>query len=145
MKYLCFAVLLTAALSLCNAEGCKQLSSCVSCIEDELSLNFSCKWVTCGASENSSCVTSEEQIHESCLASNRSSMCAGPENRSAEPVELPSDDFPQSKTLSPPVFHVGSFIGGGVLVILLQTLGYFVLKQLRGPERDYQTMEETPQ
>ncbi|XP_075054227.1 CD164 sialomucin-like 2 protein isoform X2 [Mixophyes fleayi] len=128
-----------------TGEGCRQLSSCVSCTEGEPSFNFSCKWVTCETSENSSCVTSKEQIHESCIVSKNSSMCAVPENRSAEPVEMPSEESPQSNTLSPPVFHAGSFIGGGVLVILLQTIGYFVLRHLQGPERDYQTMEETPQ
>ncbi|XP_069828706.1 CD164 sialomucin-like 2 protein [Dendropsophus ebraccatus] len=68
-----------------------------------------------------------------------------PENRSTEPEQASPGDFPDSNTQSPPVFHTGSFIGGGVLVILLEAVGYIALKHLRGPERDYQTMEETPQ
>ncbi|XP_075706682.1 CD164 sialomucin-like 2 protein isoform X5 [Rhinoderma darwinii] len=111
-------------------ERCSQLNSCGTCIEGEPSLNISCEWVTCGTSENSSCVSKKEYEHESCTVTNSSSMCT---------------DSPESKTESPPVFHTGSFIGGGILVILLQAVGYLVLKQLRGPERDYQTMEETPQ
>ncbi|XP_075706679.1 CD164 sialomucin-like 2 protein isoform X2 [Rhinoderma darwinii] len=164
MKYqLCIAVLLAAALSLCDAERCSQLNSCGTCIEGEPSLNISCEWVTCGTSENSSCVSKKEYEHESCTVTNSSSMCTGkrpyggsgnggenrsasaPENRSSEPEEVSPEDSPESKTESPPVFHTGSFIGGGILVILLQAVGYLVLKQLRGPERDYQTMEETPQ
>ncbi|XP_075706681.1 CD164 sialomucin-like 2 protein isoform X4 [Rhinoderma darwinii] len=127
-------------------ERCSQLNSCGTCIE-----------------ENSSCVSKKEYEHESCTVTNSSSMCTGkrpyggsgnggenrsasaPENRSSEPEEVSPEDSPESKTESPPVFHTGSFIGGGILVILLQAVGYLVLKQLRGPERDYQTMEETPQ
>ncbi|XP_075706680.1 CD164 sialomucin-like 2 protein isoform X3 [Rhinoderma darwinii] len=128
-------------------ERCSQLNSCGTCIEGEPSLNISCEWVTCGTSENSSCVSKKEYEHESCTVTNSSSMCtaSAPENRSSEPEEVSPEDSPESKTESPPVFHTGSFIGGGILVILLQAVGYLVLKQLRGPERDYQTMEETPQ
>ncbi|XP_073526718.1 CD164 sialomucin-like 2 protein [Phyllobates terribilis] len=113
--------------------------------------------------ENSSCVTKKEYLLESCTVSNMSRMCTSkqldgagsndeknssvsvPENRSAEPEELSPEGSPESNAKSPPVFHTGSFIGGGVLVILLETVGYVVLKHLRGPDRDYQTMEETPQ
>ncbi|XP_056413373.1 CD164 sialomucin-like 2 protein [Hyla sarda] len=164
MKYqLCIAVLLATALSLCEAGDCSQLKSCVTCIESEPSLNISCEWVTCGASENSSCVSKKEYTHEFCTVLNRSPMCAGerpneergnalenrstsfPENRLAEPEEVSPEDFPDSATESPPVFHTGSFIGGGVLVILLEAVGYIALRYLRGPESGYQTMEETPQ
>ncbi|XP_073420091.1 CD164 sialomucin-like 2 protein [Dendrobates tinctorius] len=75
----------------------------------------------------------------------KNSSVSVPENRSAEPEDLSPEDSPESNAKSPPVFHTGSFIGGGVLVILLETVGYIVLKHLRGPDRDYQTMEETAQ
>ncbi|XP_071993126.1 CD164 sialomucin-like 2 protein isoform X2 [Engystomops pustulosus] len=159
MKYqLYIAVLLATALSLCYAGSCSHLNSCLTCIEG--GHNISCEWVTCEASENSSCVAKREYSHESCKVSNNSSMCASnrpngegadtwknrsesaPENNSAEPDEVSSEDSPESNTQT--VFHTGSFIGGGILVILLEAIGYVVLKHLRGPG-DYQTMEETPQ
>ncbi|XP_040195602.1 CD164 sialomucin-like 2 protein [Rana temporaria] len=147
MKYLVYsAALLSAMLSLCEAERCKQLDSCVGCTESEPNMNTSsCAWITCGSSENSTCGSIKEEMYESCTVTNNSSMCAVPESRSAEPEEILPEDANKSNEVSPPVFHTGSFIGGGVLVILLQTVGYFVLKHLRGPEGEYQTMEETPQ
>ncbi|KAM5179867.1 CD164 sialomucin-like 2 protein [Mantella aurantiaca] len=146
MKYLLYsAALISALLALSDAEKCKELNSCVSCIETEPNITISCMWITCGSLENNTCVSTEERIYESCIVTNSSSMCAVPESRSAEPEEILPEDFPKSNAASPPVFHTGSFIGGGVLVILLQTVGYFVLKRLRGPVGEYQTMEETPQ
>ncbi|KAM3935786.1 CD164 sialomucin-like 2 protein [Leptodactylus fuscus] len=164
MYQLCVAVLLATALSLSDAGGCSHFNSCVPCVEGGPSLNISCEWVTCGASDNKSCVAKKEHEREFCTVANHSSMCAArekpedehgndgenrsvsvPENRSAETVEVFPEDSPESNTESPPVFHTGSFIGGGVLVILLEAVGYIALKHLRGPERDYQSMEETSQ
>ncbi|XP_077155700.1 CD164 sialomucin-like 2 protein [Ranitomeya variabilis] len=146
MKYqLCIAGLL-ATLSLCDAGGCSRLNSCETCIEGYPSLNISCEWETCGASENSSCINKKEYLHESCTVSNISSMCTSKQHDGEGSNDgKNSSDSPESNAKSPPVFHTGSFIGGGVLVILLETVGYVVLKHLRGPDRDYQTMEEAPQ
>ncbi|XP_053310468.1 CD164 sialomucin-like 2 protein [Spea bombifrons] len=142
MKHFTYAILLAIAmLAECEEEGCEQLSSCESCTEGLSTPNISCEWVTCG-SENSSCVVRGEEISESCVATNTSGKCKVLDNSSAEP---PHEDGPSTRESSPPVFHTGSFIGGGLLVILMEAIGYFVLKRLHGPERDYQTMEEGTQ
>ncbi|CAH2221666.1 Hypothetical predicted protein [Pelobates cultripes] len=127
-----------------KAETCRHLRSCESCTEGVNALNITCMWVSCSESENSSCVSTEEFMAESCLVFNTSSKCEDFLSPFIiTPLSIP--EVPPSNTLSPPVFHTGSFIGGGLLVIILQAIGYFVLKRLNGPERDYHTMEETAQ
>ncbi|KAM8977421.1 LOW QUALITY PROTEIN: CD164 sialomucin-like 2 protein [Pelodytes ibericus] len=141
MKLLCYAILFaTALLAPCKAEGCMHLRTCERCTEGVSTLNITCKWVTCEGSENSSCVTSGEETDEFCLVSNEISTCEGFLPFLLHYTSLYIPDAPPTNTLSPPVFHTGSFIGGGLLVVLLQAIGYFVLKHLHGPEREYQTM-----
>ncbi|XP_053563034.1 CD164 sialomucin-like 2 protein [Bombina bombina] len=142
MRIYCALVFISSALSLCRAEACSHLGSCISCMEGEPALNISCKWITCGPSENSSCISHEKQPEELCRISNTSSMCTVPEKIS---TEMSPEDGPEPPASSHPVFHTGSFIGGGLLVIILQVIGYFVLRSLRGTERDYQTMEDASQ
>ncbi|KAE8623929.1 hypothetical protein XENTR_v10005781 [Xenopus tropicalis] len=169
MKQLFYVAILSSALCLCCAGSCRQLETCVHCTTS--TLNTSCEWITCRNSANSSCVHHGTELGESCFATNTSSMCAGEtlhtkhvehtetedtaqnEEDSAQPeqhsehnrlTQEQSDDAPSADS-SHTVFHVGSFIGGGVLVIILQAIGFIVVKRLRGTQSDYQAMEETPQ
>ncbi|OCT92021.1 hypothetical protein XELAEV_18015078mg [Xenopus laevis] len=165
MKKICYVLaILSTALSLCSAGRCRQLETCMSCTTS--TLNTSCEWITCHKPGNSSCVHHGSELGESCFAINTSSKCAGGTSHTerVEPTETedivqheedqaqpqqhsehnrltqePSDDAPSASS-SHTVFHVGSFIGGGVLVIIIQAIGFVVVKRLQGTQSDYQAM-----
>uniref|UniRef100_A0AAY4BVS5 CD164 sialomucin-like 2 protein n=1 Tax=Denticeps clupeoides TaxID=299321 RepID=A0AAY4BVS5_9TELE len=105
-----------------------QLVSCDSCVSGDPAFNLtSCVWRSC---ENDTACVSAADDAQDCSIFNDTAMCPGV---CGSPLLRP----PQFSQAS---FDLSSFIGGIILVLVLQAGGFFAMRFLKTKDSTYETM-----
>ncbi|XP_031442411.1 CD164 sialomucin-like 2 protein isoform X2 [Clupea harengus] len=108
-------------------EDCSKMDSCDQCVS--LSRNLTpCVWRICDNDNNTGCVSDTEDFQD-CNRLNETDMCAD-----AKPAPAPE--------LSQASFDLSSFIGGIILVLVLQAGGFFAMRFLKTKDGTYETIEQ---
>ncbi|XP_032969213.1 CD164 sialomucin-like 2 protein isoform X2 [Rhinolophus ferrumequinum] len=122
--------------------ACKQLKLCEHCVEGDRAHNLSgCVWEQCRPEEPGHCVAQAEVVKEGCSVYNNSESCPAHHHPTYEPKTI-TTGIPSVPEAHNPGFDGASFIGGIVLVLSLQAVGFFILRFLKAKDSTYQTLEE---
>ncbi|XP_041932844.1 CD164 sialomucin-like 2 protein isoform X3 [Alosa alosa] len=116
----------TAADDVANGD-CKRMDSCDQCVSLSLN-NTGCVWRICDNENNTGCVSDTEDF-QGCNRLNETDMCA-------DTKPAPAPEFSQAS------FDLSSFIGGIILVLVLQAGGFFAMRFLKTKDSTYETIEQ---
>ncbi|XP_069081147.1 CD164 sialomucin-like 2 protein isoform X2 [Pleurodeles waltl] len=154
---LCVSVALLFLLAVGSAssvtvEECKRFESCERCLVGEPERNITgCRWLHC-EQENSTCVPSRETetVKEGCFVDSDTEMCKDSHTHSEDSETLNKEPTPALPLTGnpenpPPVFSVTSFMGGIILVLIVQAILFFTLRFIKAKDSTYQTLEDQPQ
>ncbi|XP_055075565.2 CD164 sialomucin-like 2 protein isoform X1 [Misgurnus anguillicaudatus] len=143
---LCGIVLLTEVVITNSQEsddspsgGCFQFDSCDSCISGDPALNLTrCVWQSCNNGNDTKCMADTEDVGD-CSVFNETGMC-----------QTDSDDGTKDNTaagstpeFSQASFDLSSFIGGIILVLVVQSGAYFAMRFLKTKDSTYETIDQT--
>uniref|UniRef100_A0A671LF07 CD164 molecule, sialomucin n=1 Tax=Sinocyclocheilus anshuiensis TaxID=1608454 RepID=A0A671LF07_9TELE len=107
--------------------GCSQFDSCNGCISGDSALNLTrCVW-----QRNDTRCMSDTEDSGGCSVYNETGMCQS-EQKYTTPGSGP--DFSQAS------FDLSSFIGGIILVLVLQAGAFFAMRFLKTKDSSYETM-----
>ncbi|XP_057211353.1 CD164 sialomucin-like 2 protein isoform X3 [Triplophysa rosa] len=143
---LCGIVLITEVI-LINSQAsddsaiadCSQFDSCDSCISGDPALNLTrCVWQSCNNGNDTRCM-SDTGYFGDCAVFNETGMC-----------QTDSDDGSKNNTtagstpeFSQASFDLSSFIGGIILVLVLQAGAFFAMRFLKTKDSTYETIDQT--
>ncbi|XP_037391452.1 CD164 sialomucin-like 2 protein isoform X2 [Pygocentrus nattereri] len=110
---------------------CSQLSSCDRCTSGDPTLNMTrCIWRSCDNDNNTRCISAMDDSGD-CAVYNDTSSCpiiGGPDDSGSE--------FSQAS------FDLSSFIGGIILVLVLQAGAFFAMRFLKTKDSTYETIDQ---
>ncbi|KAA0710351.1 CD164 sialomucin-like 2 protein [Triplophysa tibetana] len=141
---LCGIVLLTEVI-LINSQAsdsaiaeCSQFDSCDSCISGDPSLNLTrCVWQSCNNGNDTRCM-SDTGNFEDCSVFNETGMCQSEQNNVKNiTYNTTAGSTPEFSQAS---FDLSSFIGGIILVLVLQAGAFFAMRFLKTKDSTYETM-----
>ncbi|XP_051992620.1 CD164 sialomucin-like 2 protein [Xyrauchen texanus] len=113
---------------------CSQFASCDSCISGDPNLNLTrCVWQSCNNGNDTGCMSDTEDFGD-CSAFNETGMCQSEQNTDKNITDNTTPEFSQAS------FDLSSFIGGIILVLVLQAGGFFAMRFLKTKDSSYETM-----
>ncbi|XP_051948940.1 CD164 sialomucin-like 2 protein isoform X2 [Xyrauchen texanus] len=119
-----------------SPRNCSQFASCDSCISGDPTLNLTrCVWLSCNDGNDTRCMSDTEDFGD-CSVFNKTGMC--------QIDSSTSDDGGKDNTtpeFSQASFDLSSFIGGIILVLVLQGGGFFVMRFLKTKDSSYETID----
>ncbi|XP_028847133.1 CD164 sialomucin-like 2 protein [Denticeps clupeoides] len=119
------------------ASDCSQLQSCDSCVSGDPAFNLtSCVWRSC---ENDTACVSAADDAQDCSIFNDTAMCPGYLRMMMLLQGSPLLRPPQFSQAS---FDLSSFIGGIILVLVLQAGGFFAMRFLKTKDSTYETIDQ---
>ncbi|XP_042633006.1 CD164 sialomucin-like 2 protein isoform X2 [Cyprinus carpio] len=108
---------------------CSQFDSCNGCINGDSALNLTrCVWQSCNDGNDTRCMSDTEDSG-GCSVYNETGMC-----QNTTPGSGP--DFSQAS------FDLSSFIGGIILVLVLQAGAFFAMRFLKTKDSSYETIDQ---
>ncbi|XP_031442412.1 CD164 sialomucin-like 2 protein isoform X3 [Clupea harengus] len=115
------------------------MDSCDQCVS--LSRNLTpCVWRICDNDNNTGCVSDTEDFQD-CNRLNETDMCAGTDIDIDIDIDIDAKPAPAPE-LSQASFDLSSFIGGIILVLVLQAGGFFAMRFLKTKDGTYETIEQ---
>ncbi|XP_057211352.1 CD164 sialomucin-like 2 protein isoform X2 [Triplophysa rosa] len=142
---LCGIVLITEVI-LINSQAsddsaiadCSQFDSCDSCISGDPALNLTrCVWQSCNNGNDTRCM-SDTGYFGDCAVFNETGMCQNSDDGSKNNTTAGSTpEFSQAS------FDLSSFIGGIILVLVLQAGAFFAMRFLKTKDSTYETIDQT--
>ncbi|XP_026883280.1 CD164 sialomucin-like 2 protein [Electrophorus electricus] len=114
-------------------EDCSDLDSCDRCTSGDPELNLTrCVWRNCDNDNNTGCISDMDEAG-GCVVFNEKDSC---------PVIQAEDDTPKDEDDTPKAggFSMASFIGGIILVLVLQAGAFFAMRFLKTKDSSYETM-----
>ncbi|XP_051520430.1 CD164 sialomucin-like 2 protein isoform X2 [Myxocyprinus asiaticus] len=116
---------------------CSQFASCDSCISGDPTLNLTrCVWQSCNNGNDTGCMSDTGDFGD-CSVFNETGMCQTDSGS--------SDDGGKDNTtpeFSQASFDLSSFIGGIILVLVLQAGGFFAMRFLKTKDSSYETIDQ---
>ncbi|KAG5265154.1 hypothetical protein AALO_G00261990 [Alosa alosa] len=128
----------TAADDVANGD-CKRMDSCDQCVSLSLN-NTGCVWRICDNENNTGCVSDTEDF-QGCNRLNETDMCAGTDIDIDIDIDIDTKPAPAPE-FSQASFDLSSFIGGIILVLVLQAGGFFAMRFLKTKDSTYETIEQ---
>ncbi|XP_077051896.1 CD164 sialomucin-like 2 protein isoform X1 [Siphateles boraxobius] len=116
---------------------CSQLDSCDGCISRDPALNLTrCVWQSCNDGNDTRCISDTEDSG-GCSVYNETGMCQT-DGGSADGggKDSTSPEFSQAS------FDLSSFIGGIILVLVLQAGAFFAMRFLKTKDSTYETIDQ---
>ncbi|XP_005159829.1 CD164 sialomucin-like 2 protein isoform X1 [Danio rerio] len=117
---------------------CSQFNSCDSCISGDPALNLTrCVWQSCNDGNDTRCM-SDTDDYGGCSVYNETGMCqnGGSADSGGTDNTTPGPQFSQAS------FDLSSFIGGIILVLVLQAGGFFAMRFLKTKDSTYETIDQ---
>ncbi|KAL7830465.1 hypothetical protein SRHO_G00315920 [Serrasalmus rhombeus] len=119
---------------------CSQLSSCDRCTSGDPTLNMTrCIWRSCDNDNNTRCISAMDDSGD-CAVYNDTSSCpiiGGPDDSGSD--NSSSGSAPEFSQAS---FDLSSFIGGIILVLVLQAGAFFAMRFLKTKDSTYETIDQ---
>ncbi|XP_059366241.1 CD164 sialomucin-like 2 protein [Carassius carassius] len=143
---LCGTVLLTQVI-ITNSQtsdssigDCSQFNSCNGCINGDSALNLTrCVWQSCNDGNDTICMYDTEDSG-GCSVYNETGMCqtdgGSADGGSKDTTSGSGPDFSQAS------FDLSSFIGGIILVLVLQAGAFFAIRFLKTKDSSYETIDQ---
>ncbi|XP_066531947.1 CD164 sialomucin-like 2 protein [Hoplias malabaricus] len=123
-----------------SSGDCSQFSSCGSCTSGDPTLNLTrCIWRSCDNDNDTRCISDTEDSGD-CAVYNDTSSCpinGGPDDSGSD--DSSSGSVPQFSQAS---FDMASFIGGIILVLVLQAGAFFAMRFLKTKDSTYETIDQ---
>ncbi|XP_016411430.1 CD164 sialomucin-like 2 protein [Sinocyclocheilus rhinocerous] len=120
--------------------NCSQFDSCNGCISGDSALNLTrCVWQSCNDGNDTRCMSDTEDSG-GCSVYNETGMCqtdggsADGGGKDTTPGSGPG--FSQAS------FDLSSFIGGIILVLVLQAGAFFAMRFLKTKDSSYETIDQ---
>ncbi|XP_061112412.1 CD164 sialomucin-like 2 protein isoform X2 [Conger conger] len=127
-------IILFGVLETCHCQttgDCSLADSCDGCIMGDLSINLTgCVWRQCDNDNYTGCVSDSEDTLD-CSVFNDTSICSA-NDVTPEPTPV----YSQAN------FNLSSFIGGVILVLVLQAGAFFAMKFVKSKDSTYETIEQ---
>ncbi|XP_076865078.1 CD164 sialomucin-like 2 protein [Brachyhypopomus gauderio] len=159
---LCYIVLLTQLRMTSSqtedgsAKGaCSELQTCDRCTSGDPQLNLTrCVWTICENNNNTRCIADTDDSG-GCDVYNEKDSCQGntdSEESDTDDTSRTDDDSPRTEDDSPRTgddspntggFSMSSFIGGIILVLVVQAGAFFAMRFLKTKDSSYETIEQT--
>ncbi|KAK9957636.1 hypothetical protein ABG768_011867 [Culter alburnus] len=140
---LCGILLLTQVIVTNSQESddsaigdCSQFDSCDGCISGDPALNLTqCVWQSCNDGNDTRCMSDIEDSG-GCSVYNVTGMCQNGGSADGGGKDNTSPEFSQAS------FDLSSFIGGIILVLVLQAGAFFAMRFLKTKDSTYETIDQ---
>ncbi|XP_051729727.1 CD164 sialomucin-like 2 protein [Ctenopharyngodon idella] len=140
---LCGILLLTQVIITNSQESddsaivnCSQFDSCDGCISGDPALNLTrCVWQSCNDGNDTRCMSDIEDSG-GCSVYNVTGMCQNGGSADGGGKDNTSSEFSQAS------FDLSSFIGGIILVLVLQAGAFFAMRFLKTKDSTYETIDQ---
>ncbi|XP_048057702.1 CD164 sialomucin-like 2 protein isoform X4 [Megalobrama amblycephala] len=140
---LCGILLLTQVIITNSQESddsaigdCSQFDSCDGCISGDPALNLTrCVWQSCNDGNDTRCMSDIEDSG-GCSVYNVTGMCQNGGSADGGGKDNTSPEFSQAS------FDLSSFIGGIILVLVLQAGAFFAMRFLKTKDSTYETIDQ---
>ncbi|TRY83246.1 hypothetical protein DNTS_032512, partial [Danionella cerebrum] len=122
---------------------CSLFNTCDGCITGDPALNLTrCVWQSCNDGNDTRCMSDTEDSG-GCSVYNETGMCQTDAGSGDGDTGGKDDTGPDSNPqFSQASFDLSSFIGGIILVLVLQAGGFFAMRFLKTKDSSYETIDQ---
>ncbi|XP_073677377.1 CD164 sialomucin-like 2 protein [Garra rufa] len=128
----------TTGLTVSLIIDCSQFDSCNGCISGDPALNLTrCVWQSCNDGNDTRCMSDTED-YGGCSVYNETGMC----QTDGGSTDGGGKDSGSGPNFSQASFDLSSFIGGIILVLVLQAGAFFAMRFLKTKDSTYETIDQ---